>query len=543
VDRKVSNIYRVISLVIILMLVLTWFSLDTFSRMSQSNLETNVASQEKLANQISGRNTPTFTTVTVEGSDSQSNSSTQLGNNSVYPINLSQDTINYINQETANNPSLITNLTQSVLDLIKTLGISLPVDLSGLLIGTSNILDQAVTSVKILDGTIDTLDIALGSITNGLLANDSVDASKIISGAVNTAEIALGAITNPLLAANAVGSLNIINGSILGGDIANSTIDTVNMAANSITTSLIQDGAVELIDLDSNSVDSSKIVDGAVALIDLGSDSVDASKIINGAVGNLELANGAVDSSKILDGAITGLDIASGTITSSNILNGTILGTNLANGAIGALQISDGAITTLKIAPGSITNSLLAASSVNSSNIVDGSIGAIDIALGAITGSLIANNTISSTNIVNGAIGTLQLGNSVVTTSKLSTASNTKTVSVQLGNITSVVSDVERPVFIAPTAGTITKISFTNAAGLAIGGGTISIERKTAPTATVASTNLGLISLGAFTPQSPTLGSGTSFNAGDVYTFLYDVNLASLGLTGFLVTIEYIPSE
>ena len=77
----------------------------------------------------------------------------------------------------------------------------------------------------------------------------------------------------------------------------------------------------------------------------------------------------------------------------------------------------------------------------------------------------------------------------------------------------------------------------------AIGGGTVSLERKTASAATVSSVNLGAVSLGAFTPQSPTLGSGTAFNTGDVYSFLYDVNLASLGLTGFLVTIEYIASE
>ena len=67
--------------------------------------------------------------------------------------------------------------------------------------------------------------------------------------------------------------------------------------------------------------------------------------------------------------------------------------------------------------------------------------------------------------------------------------------------------------------------------------------RKTAPTATVASAPLNTVALGAFTPYSPTLGSGTSFSAGDVYSFKYAPGLLGVTFTGFLITVEYAPSD
>jgi hypothetical protein len=54
---------------------------------------------------------------------------------------------------------------------------------------------------------------------------------------------------------------------------------------------------------------------------------------------------------------------------------------------------------------------------------------------------------------------------------------------------------------------------------------------------------LGSISLTSYTPQSPALGGGTVFSTGDVYSFKWDAGLIGVALTGFLVTIEYVPSE
>jgi hypothetical protein len=103
---------------------------------------------------------------------------------------------------------------------------------------------------------------------------------------------------------------------------------------------------------------------------------------------------------------------------------------------------------------------------------------------------------------------------------------------------------LELPVFVAPTNGTINKVTFTSsnnvASGLTEGG--LSLIKKASST-TVGTVNLVTTPLTAFTPRTPSLAGGTGFNAGDVYTFKYAPGLLGVSLSGFLVTIEYAPSE
>ncbi|MET1033132.1 MAG: hypothetical protein ABWX94_01390, partial [Candidatus Saccharimonadales bacterium] len=101
------------------------------------------------------------------------------------------------------------------------------------------------------------------------------------------------------------------------------------------------------------------------------------------------------------------------------------------------------------------------------------------------------------------------------------------------------------PVFIAPTNGTITKITLTNGANLSAGAtaGSIAVLRKTAPTATVSTISLPAVNFTAFQQQTPALTAGTTFSTGDVYSFRYAPGVIGVALTGFLVTIEYTPSE
>ena len=66
-------------------------------------------------------------------------------------------------------------------------------------VGTADLADNSVTSVKILDGTIVAQDIA----------NNAITSSKILDGTIVTADIAVGGVT----------STNILNGTILGADL------------------------------------------------------------------------------------------------------------------------------------------------------------------------------------------------------------------------------------------------------------------------------------------------------------------------------------
>jgi hypothetical protein len=118
----------------------------------------------------------------------------------------------------------------------------------------SAIPDGSITSAKIADGSISTLDLADGAVTSvkiadgtiatGDLADGAVTSAKIADGTIATADIAAGAITAPLLAAGAVGtgaiadgavnSAKIADGSIASGDLAGSltlSSPTLNSAA------------------------------------------------------------------------------------------------------------------------------------------------------------------------------------------------------------------------------------------------------------------------------------------------------------------------
>ncbi|HZM63504.1 MAG TPA: hypothetical protein VFB59_00035, partial [Candidatus Saccharimonadales bacterium] len=106
-------------------------------------------------------------------------------------------------------------------------------------------------------------------------------------------------------------------------------------------------------------------------------------------------------------------------------------------------------------------------------------------------------------------------------------------LSVSLG------SSNEWPVFVAPTSGTITKVSFTNKVNLSVGSTTINIRKNTS-TVVATTTSTSFV---AFTPKVPSLVAGTSFIAGDVYSLQIDAAGLGISLTNFLVTIEYIPSE
>src|SRR5690606_20445933 len=145
------------------------------------------------------------------------------------------------------------------------------------LIGT--VPDGYVTSLKILNGSIDTVDIAADAITGLLIADGTIDVDDIANGAVSGLK----------LADSAVSSAKIVNGSIDGVDIAN----------------------------------------GAIALLQLGNGAVDGSIIAAGSVG-----------AGHLDAALSALlaqigVIADNSITSAKIVNGTIAAEDIVSGAIG----------------------------------------------------------------------------------------------------------------------------------------------------------------------------------------------------------------
>lgn len=97
---------------------------------------------------------------------------------------------------------------------------------------TIAIADGAITSAKILNGTIVTDDIADNAITS----------AKILDGAVNTGEIALNAVITDRIALNAIITDRIALNAVITDRIAVNAIVTDRIAASAVTNAKLNNG-------------------------------------------------------------------------------------------------------------------------------------------------------------------------------------------------------------------------------------------------------------------------------------------------------------
>lgn len=318
----------------------------------------------------------------------------------------------------------------------------------------------AVTSTKILDGTITSADLANGAITDTKV-ND-VSYAKLINTASSYMNYRPGNAacgdgyglkwdaTNSrwVCTTSVVGSVTLVETSsgLTGGPIT--TTGTISIATNGVTSTHILDGTVSLIDLNSNSVDSSKITDGSVALADLNTGSVDSSKIVDGSIATGDIANLAVTDAKINDISYAKLTNAAGVylnympnnvacadgyslkwdnagsrwVCTTSVI-GTVTSVDTASGltggpisAAGTISIASGGVTSTHIADGAVALADLNTGSVDSSKIVDGTVSLVDLNTGSV----------DSSKILDGTITTLDIGNSAVTDAKINDVSFTK---------------------------------------------------------------------------------------------------------------------
>ncbi|MFG0318490.1 MAG: hypothetical protein ACF8XB_14545, partial [Planctomycetota bacterium JB042] len=85
-----------------------------------------------------------------------------------------------------------------------------------------SIADASVTSAKILDGTVGTVD----------LANSAVTSGKIADGTVTSADLANGSVGSAKIATDAVSSVKILDGSITAADIGPNLVSAVDGVSN-----------------------------------------------------------------------------------------------------------------------------------------------------------------------------------------------------------------------------------------------------------------------------------------------------------------------
>jgi hypothetical protein len=151
---------------------------------------------------------------------------------------------------------------------------------------------------------------------------------------------------------NAITSPKIRNGQVKSVDLSRNSVNTAKILASAVTGLQIRDAGVGNADLANDSVTGGKVRGGAIGNSDLANDAVTASKIRANSVGNTELATDAVTTTKIKDGSVAGADITDASITASKIKDGEVVegnGRMLSN----AVTLADGTgQTTILSVPG-----------------------------------------------------------------------------------------------------------------------------------------------------------------------------------------------
>lgn len=97
----------------------------------------------------------------------------------------------------------------------------------------------AITSGKILDGTIAAGDLASNSVTTAKIADANVTLAKMAASSVDSAAIVNGTILLEDMASNSVGSSNIVDGGVSANDLGTDAVTTVKILDSNVTTAKI----------------------------------------------------------------------------------------------------------------------------------------------------------------------------------------------------------------------------------------------------------------------------------------------------------------
>lgn len=162
-------------------------------------------------------------------------------------------------------------------------------------INTAKLVDSSVTEAKLADGSVTTAKLANDAVTSAKLANNSVDTASIIDANVTEAKLASGAVTEAKIGAGAVTSAKIGAGAVTNSKLGNSSVVADNIAANAVTTTKILNGSVTNEKIAEGTLSSTRFADGSILTAKVADSAITTVKIADGAVTDTKLANAKAD--------------------------------------------------------------------------------------------------------------------------------------------------------------------------------------------------------------------------------------------------------
>ena len=269
-------------------------------------------------------------------------------------------------------------------------------------ISATQILDGAVTTVKIADNAVTTAKILNGNVTTAKIVDNAVTAGKILNGNVTTVKIADDAVTYAKLQ-NLV-TANRVLGSTSTGLIGETQVQTAMIATNAVTTAKILNSNVTTAKIADVAVTAAKIATNAVTATKISSGAVTTDKIAADAVTYAKLQN-LVTANRVLGSTSTGLIgetqvqtamIAAGAVTDNKIPDDAILSRHYSEGSIDPEHLASNAVTEIKIASNAVTSGKIAADAVNGTKIADNAINSEHYAAGSIDNEHIADDAVGA---------------------------------------------------------------------------------------------------------------------------------------------------